>query len=98
MSEVEELLRRVESHKGVIGVVIINSSGIPIRTTLDNTRTQLYAGLVSQLSINARTAVKTLDPTNDLNFLRIRTTKDEIMIAPDKDYTLIVIQNPSAKE
>ena len=32
---------------------------------------------------------------NDLTFLRIRSKKHEIMVSPDKDYSLIVIQNPN---
>jgi dynein light chain roadblock-type len=35
-------------------------------------------------------------PQNDLTFLRIRSVKHEIMVAPDKDFLLIVLQNPSA--
>ena len=35
-------------------------------------------------------------PQNDLTFLRIRSKKHEIMVAPDKEYVLIVIQNPHA--
>jgi len=38
--------------------------------------------------------VRTLDDTDELAFLRIRSKKHEIMIAPDKDYVLVVIQNP----
>jgi len=33
-----------------------------------------------------------LNPNNDLTFLRITCKKHEMMIAPDKDYFLIVIQ------
>ena len=32
---------------------------------------------------------------NDLTFLRIRSKKQEIMVAPDKDYLLIIIQDPN---
>jgi len=38
--------------------------------------------------------VRDLDPTNDLTFLRIRSKKHEIMVAPDKEFILIVVQNP----
>lgn len=38
--------------------------------------------------------IRDLDPTNDLTFLRIKTHNDEIMVAPDKDYMLIVVQGP----
>ncbi|KAK3526133.1 hypothetical protein QTP70_016128 [Hemibagrus guttatus] len=69
--------------------------GIPIRTTLDNSTTVQYAGLLHQLAMKARSTVRDIDPQNDLTFLRIRSKKHEIMVAPDKDYLLIVIQNPS---
>lgn len=49
-SEVEETLKRIQSHKGVAGVVVVNAEGIPIKTTMDNTTTVQYAGLISQLS------------------------------------------------
>lgn len=32
---------------------------------------------------------------NDLTFLRIRSKKHEIMVAPDKDFLLVVIQDPT---
>ena len=35
---------------------------------------------------------------NDLTFLRIRSRKHEIMVAPDKEYILIVIQDPNADQ
>lgn len=56
--------------------------GIPIRSTLDNATTVQYAGLIHQLTAKSRTTVRDLDPTNDLSFLRIRTVKHEIMVAP----------------
>ena len=61
-SEVEETLKRLEKQKGVIGVVIVNQDGIPIRTTLDQAKTVQYAGLITQLCAKARSAVRELDP------------------------------------
>lgn len=77
-----------------ITLIIIHFSGIPIKSTMDNTTTVQYAGLISQLSDKARSVVRDLDPTNDLTFLRIRSKKHEIMVAPDKEFILIVVQNP----
>ena len=61
-----------------------------------------YAALVSHFTSKARSAVKIVsknDPDNELQFIRIRSKKHEIMIAPDfdkaHDYKLIVVQNPS---
>ncbi|XP_017306476.1 dynein light chain roadblock-type 1 [Ictalurus punctatus] len=94
MAEVEETLKRIQNQKGVQGIIIINSEGIPIKTTLDNSSTVQYAGLLHQLVMKARSTVRDIDAQNDLTFLRVRSKKNEIMIAPDKDYFLIVIQNP----
>ncbi|TKS71891.1 Dynein light chain roadblock-type 1 [Collichthys lucidus] len=94
-AEVEETLKRIQGQKGVQGIIIVNSEGIPIKTTLDNSSTVQYAGLIHQLVMKARSTIRNIDPQNDLTFLRVRSKKNEIMIAPDKDYFLIVIQNPS---
>ncbi|KAI9018455.1 hypothetical protein DFJ74DRAFT_677532 [Hyaloraphidium curvatum] len=95
MSDVEETIKRLSSYKGVEGIVIVNHEGIPIRSTIaDQNLTIQYAGLVTQLADRSRSLVRDLDPQNELSFLRLRTLKHEIMIAPDKDYTLIVIQSP----
>ncbi|XP_076863640.1 dynein light chain roadblock-type 1 [Brachyhypopomus gauderio] len=95
MAEVEETLKRIQSQKGVQGIIVVNAEGIPIKTTLDNSSTVQYAGLVHQLVLKARSTVRDIDPQNDLTFLRVRSKKNEIMITPDKDYFLIVIQNPT---
>ena len=59
-----------------------NFLGIPIRTTMDNSTTVQYAGLIHELANKARSTVRDIDPTNDLTFLRIRSKKHEIMVAP----------------
>jgi len=94
-NEIEETMKRIQSHKGVVGTIVVNSEGIPIKTTLDNTTTVQYSGLISALADKARSVVRDLDPSNDLTFLRIRSKKHEIMVAPDKEFILIVIQNPT---
>ncbi|XP_034021806.1 dynein light chain roadblock-type 1 [Thalassophryne amazonica] len=95
MTEVEETLKRIQSQKGVQGIIIINSEGIPIKSSLDTSTTVQYASLLQQLVMKARSTLRDIDPQNDLTFLRIRSKKNEIMIAPDKDFFMIVIQNPS---
>lgn len=65
-------------------MIVVNSEGIPIKTTLDNSTTVQYAGLLHQLTSKARSVVRDIDPQNDLTFLRIRSKKHEIMVAPGK--------------
>lgn len=94
MSEIEETCMRIEKRLGNGGgIMIVNSEGIPIKTTiLDGEAQTQYAHLITALATKARHCVRDLDPTNDLTFLRIRTTRSEILVAPDKDFVLIVIQ------
>ena len=84
MSEVEETLKRINSHKGVLGIVIVNDQSIPIRTTLDEKASKEISANISNLTLQARSAVRNLDPQNDLTFLRIRSKKHEILVAPEK--------------
>ncbi|CAE8736144.1 unnamed protein product, partial [Polarella glacialis] len=85
-SEVEETLNRIKTHKGVSGIIIVNSEGVPIRSSLDSRQTLQYSALISQLAAKARSVVRDLDPQNDLTFLRIRSKKHEIMVAPDREH------------
>uniref|UniRef100_A0A674EAZ4 Dynein, light chain, roadblock-type 1 n=1 Tax=Salmo trutta TaxID=8032 RepID=A0A674EAZ4_SALTR len=54
-----------------------------------------YARLIHQLVMKALSTVRDIDPQNDLPFLRVLSKKNEIMIAPVKNYFFIVMQNPS---
>lgn len=75
--------------------MIVNSEGHFIRSTIgQNTEAVLNAQQISDLAKKARSTIRDLDPLNDLTFLRIRSKNHEIMVAPDKDYYLIVIQLP----
>lgn len=56
--------------------------GIPIRTTLDNSTAVQYAGLLRSLTMKARSTIRDIDPQNDLTFLRLRSKKHEILVAP----------------
>lgn len=51
---------------------------------MDKPMTVHYCALSQQLVSKSRAGVRDGDPTNDLTFLRIRSKKNEIMIAPGK--------------
>ncbi|CAF1591081.1 unnamed protein product [Rotaria magnacalcarata] len=95
-AEVDDTLKRIQEHKGVQGYLIINSDGIPIRSNLDASLTQQYAALIKSLSDKARSTIREMDPSNELLFFRMRTKKHEILVAPDKEYTMIVLQATDA--
>jgi dynein light chain roadblock-type len=59
----------LQSQKGVIGIVVVNADGAPIRSTLpDNSLTNQYAALFSQLLLNARNSIKEIDTTVTFKF------------------------------
>ncbi len=100
VAAVEDSLKRIQSHKGVLGTVVLNADGIAIRSTFDHETTVQYAALVSQFISKSRQVVKNLEPDNELHFVRIRSKKHEIMIAPEfeagREYSLVVVQDPKA--
>ncbi len=53
-SEVEETLKRIQSHRGVEGILIVNNDGVPIKSTLSAEQTTAYASLFAQVRGGAR--------------------------------------------
>jgi dynein light chain roadblock-type len=80
-SEVEETLKRISQHKGVIGVIIANTDGKVIRTTLtDSTLSGQYAGLMTQLAQKSRSAIRDLDPLVCRLCTQIRNKPDGFVV------------------
>ena len=104
-SEVDERIARIQADKSVKGLLIVtykddkDSRGLPqiVKSTFPKDQESLainYGVKLSSLAGQARNLVRDLDPLNDLTFLRVSCKKYEMMIAPDKDYFLIVVQSP----
>jgi dynein light chain roadblock-type len=105
MSEVDERISRIQQHKGIVGLLIVTykddedgKEGVPVfvKSTMKPSeieQTKLYGVYLSKLAVYARNLIRDLDPKNDLTFLRVQCKKYEMMIAPDKEYFLIVINN-----
>lgn len=79
MSEVEETLNRMQTHKNVQGIVIVNSQGNIIRTTYQNEKKDEgnnLARLIPQLVLKAKSTIRDLDTENELKFIRLKTSKN----------------------
>ncbi|KAF4323315.1 hypothetical protein BBO99_00003333 [Phytophthora kernoviae] len=94
MSEVEETLERVKNHKGVEGYVIADCNGNVFRCQpqMQVVEAEKYALYMKELTTKARGAVRDLNPKNDLQYMRIRVKKLELLIAHEKDFLVVVIQ------
>ena len=108
MSEVEERINRIINHDGVKCILIVDMNGNILKQKTKSSSTNMgekekptdskkYAQIITQLAIKARSTIRDLEPLNDLNFLRIRSKKHEIMVSAGTNYFLIVIQIPGEK-
>lgn len=66
-----------------------------MRSTFDARQTMQYSSLLSMLSYKAHRLVRDIEPVNDLEFLRVRTSNMELLVSPGREYILVVIQEVS---
>jgi dynein light chain roadblock-type len=93
MAEIDEVMTRTRAREKVKGIVIANRDGISVRSTFSrHEEAAKLASIVYVLTEKARSIVRDLDPTNNMTFLRFRLRRHEIMVAPGKDFYLIVQQ------
>ena len=78
--------------------MIVNSKGIAIKSTMSQNDTIEYGSLISQFTNKAHQYIQSLHKEEEITFIRIRSKKHEIMIAPEGEFSLIVMQNPSNDE
>jgi dynein light chain roadblock-type len=99
---VEETVKRLSSYKGVVGVLIVNGEGIPVRSTMENDMSVQFGAMAAQLARQARGLVREAAPEDELEFVRLRSKRREVMIAPcyDKEQrlSLVVVQDPSGPD
>eukprot|EP00826_Nyctotherus_ovalis_P028068 TRINITY_DN2208_c0_g1_i2.p3 TRINITY_DN2208_c0_g1~~TRINITY_DN2208_c0_g1_i2.p3 ORF type:complete len:117 (+),score=48.77 TRINITY_DN2208_c0_g1_i2:121-471(+) len=111
MGDVKERTKRIAEHESVKWLVIADSSekilDVEVNQKIvppgekgrdEKLQPSLMSKHILSIAKKARNTVKELDSTNDLTFLRIKTAANEIMVATDKDYFLIVNQLPQKPE
>ena len=89
----EQKFQELTSAKNVIGVIILNLDGAPIKSSLDQQSTTTYSELAYNLVKKTRELIQVADATNDAKFLRLTTKRNELMISPDAQYTLVVVMH-----
>lgn len=91
--EIEERLKKFLTYPGVKATIVINHEGLPIKTSLtDNGIAVQYAALVSRLTEKIRAVIKEMDASNEFRWIRIRTVKEEIVVAPEKEFIVVMVQ------
>jgi dynein light chain roadblock-type len=95
MSEVEETLARLKDIPEIKNFFIVNYQGNIVRIKHDKSKKEAaeIGNALTILTKKAKSFVRDLEPTNDLTFMRVGTKTFEIMIAPDREFILVVIQS-----
>ncbi|SPP89548.1 dynein light chain roadblock-type 2 [Drosophila guanche] len=93
-AEIEEILKRYGNYPNVAGIIIVDAFAIPIKTTMEYTLTVHYAALAHNLLMKGSKMTQNLDASNELTALRLRTLNHEVMIVPEENFFIIVVQKP----
>ena len=89
MSEIEEAIVRM---KKVI-LIITGPDGSVVRSNLENkSEVSRFTNSIGDLVDKARSIIRDVDPSNDMTLLRFTLRKHDIIIAPGKNFRIIVIQ------
>jgi len=92
----ESTKKKLASFKGVKGVIVTSSEGLPISSTIDMEKTEKVAALITSL-VKKTTQVVTALGEESYNFLILDTKEGNILVAPEEEQTLIVLRE-AAKE
>ncbi|MHA1669102.1 MAG: roadblock/LC7 domain-containing protein [Promethearchaeota archaeon] len=90
-NEVKAIIRRFEEKEGVRGVIICDSSGLPIKSNLDTELSEEVSAYITSLIGKSNQVVDALKE-GTLRFIRLETSKGEIMIALESNLILIVLK------
>ena len=91
VNEVKAIIRRFEEKEGVRGVIICDSSGLPIKSNLDIEVTEEISAYITSLigkSIQVVDALK----EGSLKFIRLETSKGELMVAIETNLILVILK------
>ena len=89
----EDTLERITKHSGVTTVIVLSQDDLPIVSNADGTATMAYANASRPLEQMARATIRDIDPTNELVAIRMRTKKNEIILAPEDNKLVVVAQS-----
>ena len=95
INDIEESLKKLaNSSRNVLGGFVMTMEGEMVKSTLDPATTSQVSDLMSSLVILARQKLSTLEQGSDLEMLRLRTNKYQIVVVPDVSWLLVMVLNP----
>jgi len=89
--EIKKIIRRFEARDEIRGVIICDSSGLPIDSNLEIQDSEEIAAYVTSLIGKSKQVVEALKE-GTLNFIRLETSSGETMIALEENLILIILK------
>ncbi|EDV98074.1 dynein light chain roadblock-type 2 [Drosophila grimshawi] len=90
---VDEAFRQVLVKPGVEDVLIMNRSGVPVKTSMQPQDALQHACLYDNLREKTQAFLQKMDPPENLCMFRVRTKFHEVIITPDAKISVLVVQN-----
>lgn len=84
------LIRRMQR---LCQTIVVNSSGYPLQSDCDIKQSTFIASHALILKEAANSAVRAIDPTDELTFLRVQTMKNELIIGHEKEFSIIAVRD-----
>jgi len=91
------ILRRFEEREGIRGVIICDSSGLPIDSNMDIEISEEISAYVTSLIGKGKQVVEALKE-GGLKFIRLETSKGEVMIALEEQLILIILMGEKGEK
>jgi len=85
------IIRRFEEREGIKGIILCDSNCLPIESNVDIEITEDISEHIISLIRNGKQIVNALKE-GGLKFIRLETSKDEIMIALEEQFILIILK------
>ncbi len=82
--DMNQRVERIQNHKNVQGLILVNGEGNPVRSNMDNSTSLQYTRHTEELRAMTQHVVRDLDPQDDLVVLRLRTRLNEVMVLPGR--------------
>lgn len=82
----------VERMRRLCQTMVIDDVGRPLQSDYDVKVTAIMAKKLHDLRDAANSAVRDLDASNELTFLRVQTKKNEIIIANEQKFAIVAVR------
>ncbi|KAI8432520.1 hypothetical protein MSG28_013517 [Choristoneura fumiferana] len=98
INEVNPIIDRIMEDESVEVVVMANTEGLPILTNVNVLGATNYATAIHRLSTMVQNIIKEMDPFDEALVFRMKTSKAEVMTAPHKEFSIIIVQQARQKK